>query len=54
MPYRRIFVGTTVLVLALVTGGAFAATGGLPLGPSSTMKARDFKGTTTGTRTPFS
>jgi hypothetical protein len=44
MPFRRIFVGTTVLVLALVTGGAFAATGGLPLGPSSTMKARDFKG----------
>ena len=44
MPFRRIFVGTTILVLALVTGGAFAATGGLPLGPSSTMKARDFKG----------
>src|SRR5678815_3085371 len=44
MPYGRIFVGTTILLLALVTGGAFAATGGLPLGPSSTMKARDFKG----------
>jgi hypothetical protein len=44
MPYGRIFVGTTILLLALVTGGAFAATGGLPIGPSSTMKARDFKG----------
>jgi hypothetical protein len=43
MPYRRIFVGTTIL-LALVTGAAFAATGGLPLGPPSTMKTRDFKG----------
>ena len=44
MPYRRIFVGTTILLLALVAGSAFAATGGLRLGPSSTMKARDFKG----------
>ena len=44
MPYGRIFVGITTL-LALVTGAAaFAARGGLPLGPSSTMKTRDFKG----------
>jgi hypothetical protein len=44
MPYGRIFVGITML-LALVTGAAaFAARGGLPLGPSSTMKTRDFKG----------
>jgi hypothetical protein len=43
MPYRWIFVGTTIL-LALVTGAAFAAGGGLPLGPSSTTKTRDFKG----------
>jgi hypothetical protein len=43
MPYRRILAGTTIL-LALVTGAAFAAGGGLPLGPSSTTKTRDFKG----------
>jgi hypothetical protein len=43
MPYGRIFVGTTIL-LALAAGASFAATGALPLGPSSTTKTRAFKG----------
>lgn len=52
MPYRWISVGTTIL-LALVTGAAFAAGGGLPLGPSSTTKTRDFKGYYDGHRDTF-
>jgi hypothetical protein len=42
MPARIIL--ATTLLLALATGGAFAATGGLPFGPASTAKARTFKG----------
>jgi hypothetical protein len=43
MTYRRTLVATTVL-LALTTGASFAATGALPLGPSSTARTRAFEG----------
>jgi hypothetical protein len=40
---RRILIVTTV-VLAVTAGAAFAGSRGLPLGPSSTVKTRAFKG----------
>jgi len=48
----RIILATTVL-LALAAGTTLAATGGLPLGPSSSAKTRTFKGYYDGHRDTF-
>ena len=40
----RLIIPLTIVLMALAGGAAFAATGGLPLGPSSATKAHAFKG----------